>query len=50
MEKIYLFQPMDGGMWYSQAYGLLRLSHHCIHSPYEKSVVEMTIQYIAHLW
>ena len=35
----------DGGTWYPQAYGFLRLRHH-IHSPLEKSLTERTMQYI----
>lgn len=35
----------DGGTWYPQACRFLRLSHH-LHSPFEKSFVERTIQYI----
>jgi putative transposase len=35
----------DGGTWYSQACRFLRLPHH-IHSSYEKSIIERTIQYI----
>lgn len=36
---------MDGGTWYPQAYRFLKLNHH-VHSFYEKSLVERTIQYI----
>src|SRR5215467_7228880 len=36
----------DGGTWYLQAYRFLKLSHHHIHSSYEKSVIERTVQYI----
>jgi putative transposase len=35
----------DGGTWYPQACRFLRLHHH-IHSSYEKSIIERTIQYI----
>jgi len=36
----------DGGTWYpSQACKFLKLQHH-IHSAYEKSIIEITIQYI----
>ena len=35
----------DGGTWYPQACRFLRLPHH-IHSSYEKSIIERTIQYI----
>jgi putative transposase len=36
----------DGGTWYPQACRFLRLQHHHIHSPYEKSIIERTVQYI----
>jgi putative transposase len=36
----------DGGTWYPQACQFLKLNHHHIHSPYEKSIIERTIQYI----
>ncbi len=35
----------DGGTWYPQACRFLRVEHH-IHSPYEKSIIERTMQYI----
>jgi putative transposase len=35
----------DGGTWYPQACEFLKLKHH-IHSPFEKSIIERTIQYI----
>ncbi len=35
----------DGGTWYPQACRFLRLKHH-IHSSWEKSLVERTMQYI----
>ncbi len=35
----------DGGTWYPQACRFLKLTHH-IHSPFEKSVIERTIQYV----
>ena len=35
----------DGGTWYPQACRFLKLRHH-IHSPFEKSLVERTMQYI----
>jgi len=35
----------DGGTWYPQACRFLRLPHH-IHSSYEKSIIERTIQYM----
>ncbi len=46
--KIYGKQPVstDGrGAWYPQACRFLKLKHH-IHSSYEKSLIERTIQYI----
>ena len=35
----------DGGTWYPQACRFLKLRHH-IHSPFEKSLIERTMQYI----
>jgi putative transposase len=35
----------DGGTWYPQACRFLKLVHH-LHSHYEKSIIERTIQYI----
>ena len=35
----------DGGTWYPQACRFLKLQHH-LHSYFEKSLVERTIQYI----
>ncbi len=35
----------DGGTWYPQACRFLELDHH-IHSPFEKSIIKRTIQYI----
>ena len=35
----------DGGTWYPQACKFLNLYHH-LHSAYEKSIIERTIQYI----
>ena len=35
----------DGGTWYPQACRFLKLNHH-IHSPFEKSIIERTMQYI----
>jgi len=35
----------DGGTWYPQACQFLKLKHH-IHSSYEKSIIERTMQYI----
>jgi putative transposase len=36
----------DGGTWYPQACGFLRLNNHHIHSPCEKSLMERTVQYV----
>ena len=44
----YGYHPVstDGGTWYShQACRFLKLPHH-LHSSYEKSIIERTIQYI----
>ncbi len=35
----------DGGTWYPQACQFLKLDHH-VHSSYEKSLIERTMQYI----
>ena len=35
----------DGATWYPQACGFLKVDHH-IHSPFEKSIIERTMQYI----
>jgi putative transposase len=35
----------DGGTWYPQACRFLKLKHH-IHSPFEKSLIERTMQYV----
>ena len=35
----------DGGTWYPQACRFLKLQHR-LHSPYEKSIIERTMQYI----
>ena len=35
----------DGGTWYPQACKFLKLNHH-IHSSYEKSIIERSMQYI----
>ena len=35
----------DGGTWYPQACRFLKLDHH-VHSSFEKSLIERTIQYI----
>jgi putative transposase len=35
----------DGGTWYPQAYKFLKLEHH-LHSSFEKSMIERTIQYV----
>jgi putative transposase len=44
--KVYGKHPVysDGGTWYPQAYNFLGLVHR-LHSPFEKSVIERTIQY-----
>ena len=34
----------DGGSWYPQACRFLKLDHH-IHSSFEKSIIERTMQY-----
>jgi putative transposase len=35
----------DGGTWYPQACKFLKIKHH-IHSSYERSIIERTIQYV----
>ena len=35
----------DGGTWYPQACRFLKLPHH-IHCPFEKSIIERTMQYV----
>ena len=35
----------DGGTWYPQACRFLKLRHH-LHSPFEKSIIDRTMQYI----
>ena len=35
----------DGGTWYPQACRFLKLNHH-LHSPFEKSLIERTMQYV----
>jgi len=35
----------DGGTWYPQACRFLKLKHH-VHSPFEKSLIERTMQYV----
>ena len=35
----------DGGTWYPMACRFLKLKHH-VHSPFEKSIIERTMQYI----
>ncbi len=35
----------DGGTWYPQACRFLKLNHH-VHSPYGKSIIERTMQYL----
>jgi putative transposase len=47
MERKHPYVSTDGnGTWYPQACRFLRLSHHHLHSPFEKSVIERTVQYI----
>ncbi len=43
--KVYGKHPVstDGGTWYPMACKFLKLKHH-IHSPFEKSIIERTIQ------
>ena len=36
----------DGGTWYPQACRYLKIRHHHIHSSWEKSLIERTIQYV----
>ena len=38
----------DGGTWYSQACRFVKMKHH-LHSSYEKSFIERTIQYITRI-
>jgi putative transposase len=47
MVKAYGKHPVstDGGTWYPQACEFLKLNHH-IHSSWEKSLIERSIQYI----
>ncbi len=47
MVKEYDKHPVstDGGTWYPQAFQYLELDHH-VHSSYEKSFIERTVQYI----
>ena len=42
----YGYHPVstDGGTWYPQACRFLKLNHH-LHSSYEKSIIERTMQY-----
>jgi len=35
----------DGGTWYPQACRFLKINHH-LHSSYEKSIIERTMQYV----
>ena len=35
----------DGGIWYPKSCISLRLEHR-LHSPYEKSIVEITVEYL----
>jgi putative transposase len=44
MENI-LYQQMEEALWYPQDCQFLKLEHH-LHSPFEKSIIERTIQYI----
>jgi putative transposase len=47
MENV-LYQQMEEALWYPQACQacqFLKLEHH-LHSPFEKSTIERTIQYI----
>jgi putative transposase len=44
MENI-LYQQMEDALWYPQACQFLKIEHH-LHSPFEKSIIERTIQYI----
>ncbi len=37
--------PKDGGSWYPQACQFLKVEHH-LHSSFEKSIIETTMQYI----
>ena len=43
----YGYHPVstDGSTWYPQACRFLKLNHH-LHSSYEKSIIERTMQYI----
>ncbi len=44
----YGYHPVStdgGGTWYPQACRFLKLNHH-LHSSYEKSIIERTMQYI----
>ena len=36
----------DGGTWYPQTCKFLNMNNHHLHSSYEKSMIERTIQYI----
>ena len=44
--KVYGKHPVysDGGTWYPQVYNFLGVVH-ILHSPFEKSIIERTIQY-----
>ena len=48
--KKYRKHPLstDGGTWYSQACRFVKMKHH-LHSSYEKSFIERTIQYITRI-
>ncbi len=41
----YPVSTADGGTWYPQACNFLKLNHH-IYSPFEKSIIERTMQYL----
>ena len=41
----YMLFPQIGGTWYPQACRFLKLNHH-LHSSFEKSIIERTMQYI----
>ena len=45
--KVHRKHPVatDGGTWYPMACKFLKRNHH-IHSPFEKSIIERTMQYI----
>ena len=43
MENIQI--PTNGGTWYPYVCKLMNIKHH-LHSSYEKSIIERTIQYV----